>query len=259
MKKWFVLFRKEWLEMSRNYKVIWIPLVFVLFGLLQPVTSYYMPEILKNASNLPKGAVIKIPIPSSGEVLAQTLGQFNQMGILVLVLAFMGIVSSEQRSGMMKAILVKPVGYSSYITAKWMSAVLLSGGAIFLGMLASWYYTILLIGDFPFMDIVKGISLYFIWILFLITFTVFLSSFLKSSGLVAAFTLLLSILLTLLTPLLKKWMEWSPAQLTNAAASLFTAGKIEGPFLIPLITTVILTALFLYLAGTRKSSLSRLG
>lgn len=255
MKKWFVLFRKEWLEMCRNYKVIWIPLVFVLFGLLQPVTSYYMPEILKNASNLPKGAVIKIPMPSSGEVLAQTLGQFNQMGILVLVLAFMGIVSSERRSGIMKAILVKPVPYSSYITAKWMSAVLLSAGAIFLGILASWYYTVLLIGEFPFMNIVKGTSLYFIWILFLITFTIFLSSFLKSNGLVAAFTLLLSILLSLLTPLLKKWMEWSPSLLTDAATSIFTTGNVDGPFILPLTITVILTALFLYLAAIRKSSL----
>ncbi|MNX11569.1 putative transmembrane protein YxlG [compost metagenome] len=254
MKTWFILFRKEWLEMIRNYKVIWIPLVFVLFGLQQPITSYYMPEILKSVGNLPNGAVIKIPIPLSGEVLAQTLGQYTQMGILVLVLAFMGMVSSERRSGMTKAILVKPVGYSSYITSKWMSAVLLSAGAIFISMLTSWYYTVLLIGDFPFMNLVKGASIYFIWILFLITLTVFLSSFLKSSGLVAAFTLLFSILLTILTSLLGKWMEWSPYQLTNAAATLFTAGKIEGPFLLPLVTSVILTAFFLYLAATRKSN-----
>ncbi|CAM5222569.1 ABC-2 type transport system permease protein OS=Ureibacillus acetophenoni OX=614649 GN=SAMN05877842_11045 PE=4 SV=1 [Ureibacillus acetophenoni] len=253
MKKWFVLHRKEWLEMTRNYKVIWIPLVFVLFGLMQPITSYYMPEILKNASNLPEGSIIQIPTPSSGEVLAQTLGQFNQIGVLVLVLAFMGIVSSERKSGMLKAILVKPVSFSSYITAKWMSAVLLSFGAIFLGMIASWYYTVLLIDDFPFLDMVQGTLLYFMWILFLLTFTVFLSSLLKSSGFVAAFTLLLSILLTLVTSLLEKWMEWSPAQLTNAAASLFMTGDIDGPLLLPLITTVILTALLLYLAASRKS------
>ena len=254
MKKWFVLHRKEWLEMTRNYKVIWIPLVFVLFGLMQPITSYYMPEILKNASNLPEGSIIQIPTPSSGEVLAQTLGQFNQIGVLVLVLAFMGIVSSERKSGMLKAILVKPVSFSSYITAKWMSAVLLSFVAIFLGMIASWYYTVLLIGDFPFIDMVQGTLLYFMWILFLLTFTVFLSSLLKSSGFVAAFTLLVSILLSLLTSLLEKWMGWSPAQLTNAAVSLFTSGEIEGSLLLPLITTIILTAVFLYLAAGRKSS-----
>ncbi|CAM5220807.1 ABC-2 type transport system permease protein OS=Ureibacillus acetophenoni OX=614649 GN=SAMN05877842_11045 PE=4 SV=1 [Ureibacillus acetophenoni] len=168
MKKWFVLHRKEWLEMTRNYKVIWIPLVFVLFGLMQPITSYYMPEILKNASNLPEGSIIQIPTPSSGEVLAQTLGQFNQIGVLVLVLAFMGIVSSERKSGMLKAILVKPVSFSSYITAKWMSAVLLSFGAIFLGMIASWYYTVLLIDDFPFLDMVqRNPSLFHVDIVFI--------------------------------------------------------------------------------------------
>lgn len=252
MKPWFVLFRKEWMEMSRNYKVIWIPLVFMLFGLMQPVSSYYMPEIMKNASNLPKGTVIKIPLPSSGEVLAQTLGQFNQMGVLILVLAFMGIVAAERRSGVMKTILVKPVRFASYITAKWVSALLLSAGSIILGMLSAWYYTELLIDDFPFINLVKGTGLYFIWILFLLTFTVFLSSRLKSSGLVAAFALVFSILLSLLTSLLDKWMEWSPAQLTNAAASLLTAGKVEGPFLLPLGITFALALVFLYLASVRK-------
>lgn len=250
MRKWLVLFRKEWLEMARNYKIIWIPLVFILFGLLQPVTSYYMPDILKNASELPEGTIIEIPLPSSGEVLAQTLGQFNQMGVLILVLAFMGIVSAERKSGMIKAILVKPIDYSSYITAKWLSALLLSAVSVALGMLASWYYTELLIGPFPFIDLLKGTGLYFVWILFLVTFTVYLSSLLKSSGLVAAFALLLSILLSLSTSLLGKWMEWSPAQLTTAASSYLVDGSVEGPLLLPLAITGLLVVLFLYLSTT---------
>lgn len=251
MSKWFVLFRKEWLEMARNYKIIWIPLTFMLLGLMQPVTSYYMPEILKNASNLPEGAVIKIPMPSSGEVLAQTLGQFNQMGILILVLAFMGIVSAERRSGMIKMIFVKPVSLPSYITAKWVSALLLSFGSLVLGMLAAWYYTILLIGDFPFMKLLTGTGLYFIWILFILTFTVFLSSRLKSSGLVAAFSLLVSIILSLLTSLLDKWMEWSPAMLTSTATEVLAKGKVEGPLLLPMVITGLLIILFLTLAASR--------
>ncbi|WP_066310480.1 ABC transporter permease [Bacillus sp. FJAT-29814] len=253
MSKWFVLFRKEWMEMTRNYKIIWIPLTFMLLGLMQPVTSYYMPEIMKNATNLPKGAVIKIPLPSSGEVLAQTLGQLNQMGILILVLAFMGIVSTERRSGMIKAILVKPVHYMSYITAKWLSAILLSLMAVFLGMLAAWYYTNLLIGDFAFVKLIQGTGLYFYWILFIVTVTVFLSSQLKSSGLVAAFALLLSIILSLLTSLLEKWMEWSPAMLTSAASESFTNGKVEGPLYLPLTVTVVLVFILLYLAASRAS------
>jgi len=254
MNTWLVLFRKEWLEMSRNYKIIWIPLTFILLGLLQPISSYYMPEIMKNASNLPKGTVIKIPLPSSGEVLAQTLGQFNQMGVLILVLAFMGIVSSERRSGMIKMILVKPISYTSYITAKWVSAILLSLGAVILGMLASWYYTELLIGDFPFIKLMMGTGLYFIWIIFLLTCTVFLSSSLKSSGLAAAFTLLFSIILSLLTSLLEKWMKWSPAKLPSAASELFSKGKVDSPLLLPLIITGLVIILFIYLAASIKKT-----
>lgn len=253
MRSWFVLFRKEWVEMARNYKIIWIPLTFILLGLAQPLTSYYMPEIMKNASNLPKGAVIKIPLPSSGEVLSQTLGQLNQMGILILVLAFMGIVSADRRSGMLKAILVKPIHYASYISAKWLSAILLSLTAVTLGMVAAWYYTNLLIGDFPFVKLIQGTGLYFGWILFIVTITVFLSSQLKSSGLVAAFALLLSIILSLLTSLLEKWMEWSPATLTSAASEIFINGKVEGPLYLPLTVTVLLVVTLLYLAASRSA------
>jgi ABC-2 type transport system permease protein len=253
MAKWFVLFRKEWLEMTRNYKIIWIPLTFMLLGLMQPVTSYYMPEIMKSATNLPKGAVIKIPLPSSGEVLAQTLGQLNQMGILILVLAFMGIVSSERRSGMLNAIMVKPVHYASYITAKWLSAILLSLVAVFLGLLAAWYYTNLLIGDFAFVKLIQGTSLYLVWIIFIVTVTVFLSSLLKSSGLVATFSLLLSIILSLVTSLLEKWMEWSPAMLTSAASEFLINGKVEGPLYLPLIVTGLLVLILLYLEASQAS------
>ncbi|WP_042461827.1 ABC transporter permease [Neobacillus dielmonensis] len=248
MNKWLVLFRKEWLEMVRNYKVIWLPLVFVVFGLLQPITLYYLPDILKNAGNMPEGTVIKIATPSSGEVLCETLSQFNQMGILVIVLAFMGIVAAERRSGMMKMILVKPVTYTSYILSKWVSALLLTFVSLSLGMLAAWYYTILLIGSFPFVDLAQGTGIYFIWISFLLTFTLFLSSRLKSSGLIAALALLLGIVLSLVTPLLEKWMKWSPAQLTGAASSLLTEGAAQGNVLLPLTITILLTALFLYLA-----------
>src|SRR5690606_11651471 len=109
-----VLFKKEWIEMTRNFKILWIPLVFILLGIMQPVTSYYLPEIIKAAGELPEGAVFEIPMPTPQEVLVQTFGQYSQIGILVLVLAFMGIVAAEKNSGVSDIILVKPVSFANY-------------------------------------------------------------------------------------------------------------------------------------------------
>ena len=237
MTQWLVLFKKEWLEMTRNYKLLWLPLVFILFGILQPVTSYYMPVILESAGDLPEGTVIDIPLPTSAEVLVGTLGQYSQLGVLILTLAFMGIIAGERSSGVQEMILVKPVSYLNYVTAKWASMSILGLGSFLLGMVSSAYYTYLLIGDVEVGDAVNGTIVYGVWLLFLLTLTIFFSSFLKSSGLVAAVTIGIAIGLSALTSLLSKWMTWSPGKLSGHAASFITTGSAGDAFLLSLFIT----------------------
>lgn len=47
MNNFTVLAKKEFVQMVREFKVIWLPLVFIFLGLTQPVVSYYLPSILK--------------------------------------------------------------------------------------------------------------------------------------------------------------------------------------------------------------------
>lgn len=240
MSQWFVLFKKEWVEMSRNFKLLWMPLVFILLGIMQPVTSYYLPQILEAAGELPEDAVINIPVPTSAEVLVGTLGQYSQIGVLVLALGFMGIIAGERSSGVAGMILVKPVSFTSYITAKWLSAVLLTGISFFLGMISSWYYTNLLIGDIAFSTLLQGSIVYFIWLTFLITVTVLFSSFLKSSGIVAFVTIVVAILLSAVTSLLSKWMTWSPASLSGHSHSILIRESAGDHFTVALTVSLAL-------------------
>ena len=237
MTQWFVLFKKEWLEMTRNYKLLWLPLVFILFGILQPVTSYYLPVILETTGDLPEGTVMDIPLPAAAEVLVGTLGQYSQLGVLILTLAFMGVIAGERSSGVQEMILVKPVSYLNYITSKWASMSILGLGSLLLGMISSAYYTHLLIGEVRIVDAANGTLVYAVWLLFLLTVTIFFSSFLKSSGLVATFTIVIAIGLSALTSLLGKWMTWSPGKLTGHAASFITSGNAGDAFLLSLFMT----------------------
>lgn len=54
MRSAWVLYRKEMLEMTRSYKLIWIPVVFIILGIMQPLTTYYLPEILKASGDVPQ-------------------------------------------------------------------------------------------------------------------------------------------------------------------------------------------------------------
>lgn len=40
------LLQKEWLEGWRSGKLIWLPIAMMIVGLTQPLTIYYMPEII---------------------------------------------------------------------------------------------------------------------------------------------------------------------------------------------------------------------
>ncbi len=107
--RFIVMVQKELLELVRSYKLLWVPLVYLLLGIMQPVSTYFMPVILEQAGSLPEGTVIEIPKPLGSEVLAQTLQQFGTLGVLVLVLVCMGTVSGERNNGTASLILVKPI------------------------------------------------------------------------------------------------------------------------------------------------------
>jgi ABC-2 type transport system permease protein len=70
-----VLTKKEFVQMIREFKVVWLPIVFVLLGLTQPVVTYYLPSILK-ALGGSQGITIdpSLTPQTGGEILASTLG-----------------------------------------------------------------------------------------------------------------------------------------------------------------------------------------
>ena len=46
----WILYRKEWLESWRSYRLLILAIVMVAFGLLSPVTARFTPEIVKLAA-----------------------------------------------------------------------------------------------------------------------------------------------------------------------------------------------------------------
>ena len=223
--QWLLLFRKEMLELSRTYKWIWVPCVFVLLGIMQPVTSYYMPQILETAGGLPEGAVIVIPPPTGAYVLTETLGNFGMIGLLVLVLAAMGAVSGERAAGAATLVLVRPVRFASYITAKWAAFALLAAASLALGIGASWYYTHLLIENVPLPAVLQSAVFYAMWLALVIAAVVFYSTVLKAPSAAAFLTLVSVAALSVLTSLLKGIMGWSPARLPAHAAAVLEGGR----------------------------------
>lgn len=213
----FVMFQKEMLELVRSYKMIWVPLVFTVLGILQPVTNYYLPIILEKAGNMPDGTIIDVPIPSGAEVLTATLQQFGTMGVLVLVLVFMGIVSSERNSGAASLILVKPISTFAFICSKYLSMLALSWASLLLGYMASWYYTGLLFDGVSFTLFGSSFLVYGLWLSFVMAITLLFSTLLRSAAGAAFSTLGLAVIMSLLASIFPKYLGWNPGALSGYA------------------------------------------
>lgn len=248
MNVWMVMMYKEFLELWRSYKWIWIPLVFVALGITQPIASYYMPEILQHTGGLPEGTVIEIPMPSPEQVLLDTMDQFSLLGLLILVLTFMSSVSGERTSGTAGMILVKPVSYASFITVKWVAATCMVIVSLTLGMFGAWYYTEQLIGSVSLKHVWMGTSLFVLWLAFVMALTVCFSAVLRSSAAVAFLTFFIAILLSLLPSVMGTWMKWSPGNLTAYAGEAIMLGKISTEAWLPVVCTISGTSIFLWMA-----------
>lgn len=248
MNQWIVLFRKEMKEMWRSGKWLWVPVVFLLLGIMNPISSYYLPDILEKAGNLPEGAVIEIPPPKPSEVMVETLSQYGTMGVLILVLANMGVVSAERTSGIASMIMVKPVRYFSYITAKWASMVTLAAVSFLAGYGGAWYYTELLIGHVDPARAAAGFTVYGLWLIFILTVTLMMSTWLRSGGAIAFVTLFIAAALSILSGLFSRYAGWSPGRLADHAGAILMEGRGQASFPWSVGTTVLAAAALLFAA-----------
>src|SRR5699024_1809850 len=124
MKQWNTIFQKELIENWRNRKWIWVPLIIMLLTVMEPVTYYFLPDILDYAGGVPDGTVIEIPDMDASEMVMMSLESLSTYGILIIALFTMGTISNERKCGITEIILVKPIRYHHYISAKWAANLL---------------------------------------------------------------------------------------------------------------------------------------
>jgi len=238
-----VIWRKEMYESWSNRRWIWLPLVFILLGVMQPVSTHFMPQILKMSGGLPAGTVIQFPTPSPADVYTKAQAQYSTLGLLVLVLAFMGSISNERQYGVLELIMVKPVKHATYIVAKWLSAATITLVSLFLGDLASWYYTGQLIGALTFAPVFASAIVYGVWLLLIVTLSLSLSTMIDSAIANAFISLIAAIALSVAAGVLN-W-PWSPGGLPTLATQMILGAK---PGTIPSITGDLLWSLTITLA-----------
>jgi ABC-2 type transport system permease protein len=225
MNNFLILFKKEMKESMRNGKWIWLPVVFMIIGVSQPLTSYYMPQILEAAGNLPDGAVIEIPAPTGEEVLMSTMSQYGTIGTLLFVLATMGVISQERQNGSLTLVMVRPVTAFQYIGSKYAAQLFILLVSLAASYVLTWYYTNLLFNPVSWILMLSSLVVYSLWIAFIVAVTILVGTLLRNNGEIAGVSVFFLAAISLLTTLLPKYMEWSPGNLRAEAAAILLEGE----------------------------------
>lgn len=215
-----VLLQKEWRENTRNFKILWIPLVFIIFGIMEPLTNYYLPEIMKSVGNMPEGADFFWPEFQGSDIFISLVGQYQLIGVLVIVFAFMGVISGERKSGTATLLYVRPISFSSYFLSKWVVVNGMVLGSVWLGFLAAWYYIDILFDRVGVGQVIAFIATYSLWIIFVVTVVLALSAWLPTGG-AAGLAIFITLIVQLIDAIIGQYWSVSPWKIPTYASYWF--------------------------------------
>lgn len=247
MNQFGVLLKKEWRENLRNYKLFWIPAVFILLGIMEPVSNYFLPQILDSVGNLPEGTVLEFPTPLPEQVMTAIMGQYQLIGLLVIALAYMGTIAGERRSGTATLLYVRPLSFTAYFMSKWMIAAIISLLSVWLGFLAGYYYTYLLFDSVDLAGLLHFGASYSLWILLVVSIVLVSSALMPNAGLAAAVSLAVIFISQVIDSLLGAYWTVSPLKLPAYAASWLAEAPDATDFWWSAGITVLLIALLVAL------------
>ena len=140
---------------------------FYFLGATQPIVTYYLPSILE-ALGGGQGITIdpSMATQNGGEVLASTLGsQFDQLGLMILVISMMGTIQTDKANGMLAFILTRPVTITSYVGGKIVSNYVMVACSVTIGYVTSYLYVNFLFSTVPFAHLITGLLFYLSWVL----------------------------------------------------------------------------------------------
>jgi ABC-2 type transport system permease protein len=210
-------FHKEWMFLIRSYRFLVVVIVLVFFGLTSPFLAKFLPEIVDTVSS--QGLIIQIPPATVTNAIEQYVKNIEQFGILVTWLLAMGAVAQEKDKGTAAMMLVKPLPRGTFLSAKFLSLLVILACGLILAGIAGYYYTYLL---FEAMNILHWLALnalVLVYLLVILSITLFCSVLTKSQiaagGIAAGVMIIPGQVLVLL-----KWGKYLPGELISWATRL---------------------------------------
>jgi ABC-2 type transport system permease protein len=234
-----VLLKKELREQLRTGRMVAVAAVFVLFGILGPLTDRFMKELFDAIGTQGGGMTFQVPAPSLAGASVQILKNLSQFGIMCALLLAMGSVAWEKERGTAGMILTKPASRAAFLAAKLVAISINLALSVALGCgLAYVYVALLYPAAFPLGGYV-AMSLLLWWMLVIFAAITMLGSTITRSAIAAAGIGLVALLVLGIVGALPLIGPWMPSSLGGPASDL-VLGKDPGFILGPILFNIAL-------------------
>jgi ABC-2 type transport system permease protein len=238
--------KKEFTEQFRSYKSIVLVAVLFLFGMLSPLLAKIMPEIISGMNM--QGITINIhKAPDALDAYGQFFKNVGQMGFVVMLLIFSGILAQDVTRGTLIVLLAKGLSRSAVILSKFMSALILWTVGYALSAVTAYGYTVYLFGGAMVPNLLAALAGLWLFGVFLIALLILASTLARGSygGLLLAAGLLILLMIINSFPGVSKW---NPVTLAAVNDGLIRNQFAAGDMVVPLCVTLALIALCLVLS-----------
>jgi len=240
-----VLLKKELLEYLRSKKLISILLIFAFFGIVSPLTAYYIPEIMAYVAKN-QNIKIELPPPAYQDAIAQYIKNVSQMCVFILILMTMGIVSNEKEKGTAIFVLVKPVKRYNFVLSKLTALIIILAISFLTSALCCSLYTYLFFEEVHLGIFFVQNILLMLYVLVILSATLMFSSIAKSSVVAGVLSFIFWMSLPLIS-LIGKAGRYSPDNLLAQAGSLVSVSSLQfGSIILSVFIIIILTSIALF-------------
>ncbi|MCL2538842.1 MAG: ABC transporter permease [Oscillospiraceae bacterium] len=139
MKQFSTLVKKEFSESAKTFRLYTMLAAFFVFGVISPLFAKLMPDIFNSLEDT--GFIITIPEPTALDSWGQFFNNVSQMGMLVLIIVFCGIMANELSRGTLINLLTKGLRRHTVILAKFLTSSVLWAACYTLCLGVCYLYT----------------------------------------------------------------------------------------------------------------------
>lgn len=139
MRRYLVFTKKELIENIRTYKLFIMVTIFLIIGIISPLTAKLMPEILKSIDM--EGISITLEKTTALDSYTQYFKNATQMGLIAYVIIYSGMISTELTKGTLIPMLTKGLSRKHVILSKYTATFIIWSLCVFLSSGITYGYT----------------------------------------------------------------------------------------------------------------------